>query len=377
MASDVPALLAVELLFRPKAKVTDLAHVLQSVSLFLDAAVELPLHKACALGSLQLLDRIWAASKVFSKHNTKKNKIVDGSWTLRKLIKTDKVLLSISVQSVPGGGGQEQKPGDGQVALCKISRLPGQEPSEFKQKMLHGKLLRGIASTGAHQPNLRYDMNKVLDHAVKRGDIALAEWLLSHGRLDVLKWLDTEGQVQGHAGLVLVAAEKGYLGIIRWLLDHDAQSSNQHRLTDLGGEAGLAIHTAVVNGHLEVAKYLRARAQIPVNALQRITESLERVDRIRSLTRQLGGLVSVSSVSANTLVKAGKNGHLATVQWLFVEYYGDRKIKTCGGGNHSNEHSTTESTAMVAAASQGHLKVLVLLQTLEVATGIDMGSMYA
>ncbi|KAE9008216.1 hypothetical protein PR001_g16762 [Phytophthora rubi] len=83
----VAPLLAVVLLFRSKGAFSDLPHVVNSVSLFLDSSVELPLCEACKLGSIKLLDRIWDSSENFANctHNFRM-----GTFTIRKFIRTDK-----------------------------------------------------------------------------------------------------------------------------------------------------------------------------------------------------------------------------------------------------------------------------------------------
>ncbi|KAG6954488.1 hypothetical protein JG687_00011788 [Phytophthora cactorum] len=64
---------------------TDLPHVIKLVSLFLDSSVELPLHKACQRGSIDLLERIWDSSDVLSSVTTSNR-----YWTLRRYICTDR-----------------------------------------------------------------------------------------------------------------------------------------------------------------------------------------------------------------------------------------------------------------------------------------------
>ncbi|OWZ02166.1 hypothetical protein PHMEG_00026315 [Phytophthora megakarya] len=40
-------------------------------------------------------------------------------------------------------------------------------------------------------------------------------------------------------------------------------------ITSVGGEAGLMIHAAAINGHVEVAKYLHARVDTPLSKKQK------------------------------------------------------------------------------------------------------------
>ncbi|KAG2888965.1 hypothetical protein PC110_g13770 [Phytophthora cactorum] len=48
------------------------------------SSVELPLHKACQRGSIELIHRIWNSSGVFSSGTT-----INRYWMLRKYIRTD------------------------------------------------------------------------------------------------------------------------------------------------------------------------------------------------------------------------------------------------------------------------------------------------
>lgn len=62
---QVAPMLAAALLFESKEAFVGLSRVFTAMSLYLDSAVELPLRKACRLGSLKLLDRIWDSSEAF------------------------------------------------------------------------------------------------------------------------------------------------------------------------------------------------------------------------------------------------------------------------------------------------------------------------
>ncbi|KAL3659818.1 hypothetical protein V7S43_015120 [Phytophthora oleae] len=79
-------LLAAVLVFRSKTAFLDLPYVVGSVSAFLDSSVELSLQQACKFHSLALLDRIWNSSDV----DGIRNNVTDGTWTLRRFLRTDK-----------------------------------------------------------------------------------------------------------------------------------------------------------------------------------------------------------------------------------------------------------------------------------------------
>lgn len=73
-----PPLLIVTLLFRSRPRLEALPHVVESVSIFLDASVELPLSKACKFGSLTLLNRIWDSLNTVDTESD--------TWPRRKLL---------------------------------------------------------------------------------------------------------------------------------------------------------------------------------------------------------------------------------------------------------------------------------------------------
>ncbi|KAG7377879.1 hypothetical protein PHYPSEUDO_010883 [Phytophthora pseudosyringae] len=85
--------------------------------------------------------------------------------------------------------------------------------------------------------------------------------------------------------MLVEAAEVGHLNVIRWVIERDwddealltegsdvedpdnrlAVTTAIDRQTSLGGGASLAIHAAAINGHLDIARYLYARADKPLD----------------------------------------------------------------------------------------------------------------
>ncbi|KAF1790808.1 hypothetical protein GQ600_24603 [Phytophthora cactorum] len=83
---QIPPLLAVQLLFRSKPELSSFAHVITTVSVFLDSSVELPLDEACKLESVALLQRIWDSCEIYTTNET----IPDERWTLRRYLRSNR-----------------------------------------------------------------------------------------------------------------------------------------------------------------------------------------------------------------------------------------------------------------------------------------------
>ncbi|KAG3104423.1 hypothetical protein PI124_g16876 [Phytophthora idaei] len=153
-----------------------------------------------------------------------------------------------------------------------------------------------------------------------------------------------QSYVNVNAGVVVMAAEKGHLNIVQWLIDRNTISKyptggyghapgTRAKLTVLGGEASMAIHTAAVNGHLEVAKYLRARAAAPSDSLQRAQVGSEQIRQRVQLFREFGDALDVAVVSGGTMVLTASNGHLEVVKWLSAEYGTDPDVELFNYGD--------------------------------------------
>ncbi|OWY97503.1 LOW QUALITY PROTEIN: hypothetical protein PHMEG_00031949 [Phytophthora megakarya] len=123
-----------------------------------------------------------------------------------------------------------------------------------------------------------------LPSAILKSDMVMADWLvnqepdhatedcylmfklqddLTSGRLDIFKWLREEGG-KIEDGTMVVAAGRGHLKFIQWL-GNPVLTNRLFRdhspLSGISSEAKFSIHTAAINGHLEVAKYLCEEAK--------------------------------------------------------------------------------------------------------------------
>ncbi|KAL4115158.1 hypothetical protein PRIC2_014052 [Phytophthora ramorum] len=180
------------------------------------------------------------------------------------------------------------------------------------------------------------DDQKTTLAVIASGDVELIQWLwgrldmppgngmreaAANGHIEMLELLEFQGYGGIDVGQLVKTAEAGQLNAVRWTIrDLDRQDRNYRdwgdygfalrsdsnsgrvEITRLGWEAGLAIHAAAVNGHLDVAKYLYNRIDI----------RLDFDDKVQ------GG-----RVSRDTMVLAAERGFLDVVQWLWAEFGDD------------------------------------------------------
>lgn len=400
----------VSLLFREKGAFADLPHVVNAVSLYLDSSVELPLHEACALQSPQLLERLWSSldepadgwtlrrylrsDRHYRQHQFTLSLQEAATQRNLQLVKwlCDRfegctVATTVVTAAIEAGAiavlqflydNDSKRLG---VTTAAVTRAGVGHSVQWST----GDLVKAVESGSpvvswlrCHVTGVPHNLDAALEMAVRRGDILVAEWLLARsaewpvgsalqsllcdvvkkGRLDVLQWLDEQEQVGTEKGLVVKAAEHGHLDIVRWLIARDEPTSGATLyggLTDLDGEAGLSIHAAAVNGHLQVAKYLHACARHPSSSLERAVQFEKQQARLQTSLRM------ASTVSAKTMAEAATRGHLAVVQWLFAEYGDDRSVDLFTIEERCN-------AAMDGAASNGHLDVLKHLHELQMKT---------
>ncbi|KAK1946769.1 putative ankyrin repeat protein [Phytophthora citrophthora] len=404
----LPAFSAATFVFRSRPAFDGLPHVVDTVSVFLDSSVDLSLFNACKTGSVRLLDRIWNSSQVF----------VDGSshpgtkWTLQRFLRTDKhyqqyLFTKCLEYAVPRQDLDVIKWLSSKfqgftvtfevvARACKagsmdVLRFFYENDSRFLEE--RGEIGRGhptewggLSMSAAvlshrsdivwwlhgHIPDADYNWGTALNSALMRGNIILVEWMeaqgvrsevtrvalrsiVASGRLDVLQWLERRGQLPSAIRLLGMAAEKGHLDIVQWIINHSLEShaEDQHRIRVVG-PAALSIHAAATNGNLKIAKYLRqfvveqSEDEPPVLFP---VERTENQDRIRS--------PEFERVTGMTMVLAVKNDFLDVVKWLIEEYGDDPSMNIF-------EHSGF-STVVDTAAEHGQFDVLKYFHELQIA----------
>ncbi|KAL4172420.1 hypothetical protein KRP22_007584 [Phytophthora ramorum] len=422
-------LLVVTLLFRSKPEFSARSHVIDAVSLYVDASVQLPLAKACKFGSLTLLNRIWDCKlDLEAKANA--------SWSIRGLLRSEPWYQSFQANAslveavkrrdldivrwifahfpefwvLEDAVEEAAAAGDMEILrylLEKDINSAGSEVSDDASEPYHvicwGSRDMARAAAAGHADVVAWlqtteeqdqrDGVATMKAAVTSGDIQFVELVqritripppqctvgaASRGHLQLLQWLDDQFCMD--TGTLLKAAENGHLNVVRWLIEQDWSNEDLERedeadqwydwdrrnsdishpthATSVGGEASLAIHAAVVNGHLEVAKYLHARVDTPLDEEDEKLESRRLNKTIKKLKRRLGeNDEAMETVSGTTMLMAARNGFIDVVQWLYTEFHIDPTIDLFGGAEYGKEK---EFTAMDFAAINGHLEILQL-----------------
>jgi serine/threonine-protein phosphatase 6 regulatory ankyrin repeat subunit B len=147
------------------------------------------------------------------------------------------------------------------------------------------------------------------------------------------------------------AAERGHLGIVQLLVNHDRV------LLNLGGfRDRTALMAAAANGHVEVVRWLldqgadaKRRADIGARALDLAAET-GHLEIVRALIERNPALLDLPGVADRTaLMAAVENGHIDVVSWLL-----DRRADATRGDKEGFR-------ALDFAAKNGHLEIVRLL----------------
>ncbi|KAE9042475.1 hypothetical protein PR003_g1267 [Phytophthora rubi] len=120
MASPVPPLLAVSLVFQAKTQFLDVPHLVDAVSVFVDTSVDVPPLQACKLGTVKLLDCIWNSSDVYTQGN---NCVANVTFSFRRFLRTGQPLPTLFLHFGFERSRSKQKFGSGSVDFEKVSKI--------------------------------------------------------------------------------------------------------------------------------------------------------------------------------------------------------------------------------------------------------------
>ncbi|KAE8990672.1 hypothetical protein PR001_g20542 [Phytophthora rubi] len=386
-------LTTVTLTLHDKPAITSLPHVLDLISTFLDCSADIPLHQACALGSLPLLDRIWTQSLLpldkcrrwcpaASLQTNRHYKRWQFSQSLLQAVRRRdldiiKWLFSHFTHCVSDVGVVEEAASTGQLEILRflLEKDSGVTLGEYEAGFAVGD--KGLGKTngvtwggkalGLAVKNGHYDaVCMLLDHSdikdYERGSV-LFDGVLS-GNLATVKLLVSRGfRTDDLDYLFEVVAMKGYLPMLQWLMKEGFPDEN-HRvplpskhldvikwLVESGMECGDgdAFANACGEGPMPVvwwlADHLRARSIVlDSETAQYALESAAEYGRLELVKWLLECDIGKDSTWA--IHVAASNGHLEAAKYL-----------------HSQGLTGCMHETLANAAKSGHLDVVKWLWT--------------
>ncbi|KAF4035292.1 putative ankyrin repeat region domain-containing protein [Phytophthora infestans] len=138
--------------------------------------------------------------------------------------------------------------------------------------------------------------------------------VVAKGRFDDLQWLVHQEKI---ITFVPIAAQNGYLVIVRWVVELTQQKHTTSERVVVA-VVMLAIHAAAFHGHLEVAKYLREIARCGEwTLLCREASSRQQTRGLHNRWLLSGGQMATSILNRRAAMDgAPLSGCLELVQWL-------------------------------------------------------------
>jgi hypothetical protein len=411
-------LTVVTVVLRGRPRVTALTHVPSMISAFLDTSVEIPLARAYSVGSLALLDRIWGSSDPALLPSADDNH----GWSLCKFRRADRHYykaqfadsLTVAVNRgdldvvrwlfqhfrgcaapadlVETAASAGHFPilqfllGNGRRADLQIYQdsrreptLAGHDDQDATNTVLWGGKDMAAAAKRGHGDIVQWlyenvrgverDLSRVMIYTVRKGDLALVQWLLATvyrdnpdlppptindatrgGHLHLVQWLFDQGYVEHVEHAFRNSSMSDYGDIVKWLVEHNilvnvdegvqgAAASGFFSIVvwllerNLGRGAFRSMYLAAINGNLEVAQYVHAKG--------------------------------ITDYGEHTMYMAAERGFLGVVKWLHAEFSTNPNVDLFPTCRPNADGYPRYSTAMDAAASKGYLEVLQFLHGVE------------
>lgn len=411
-----PPLASCIVVLRSNPSVGALPHVVSSVSQYLDCSVVISLARACTLGSLRLLRRIWDGSEKYAALNgdTSKHDLYF-CWSPLQYLRTDRhyhrgQFSQAVIEAVHHGDldmirwlfaqfsgcvvevqAVEAAAAAGNLCLLEFflhnerafqDAQEGAEINDSNEIQWGGADMAAAVEKGypdvarwlfEQKGGVERDWGRFMAAVGRSGSLELLQWLLDRGyterqlapptmddaawggHIDMLQWLYRHGYVH-HASFALEhAARNGHLEIVEWLMRY-------HPV----GNASRALDAAARENHLHVVRWLLehnlgrgAKSGMHQAAIRGHLEVAQYL-----LEQSFDGLASVSS---GTMLRAAGRGFLDVVKWLNNSFASEPQRNLY---RDLRPYSLTlladePSTAIDAAAKGGHLDILKYLQKVD------------
>ncbi|RLN89097.1 hypothetical protein BBJ28_00024658 [Nothophytophthora sp. Chile5] len=387
-----PPLATVTLVLREKPAVAALPHVIELLSLCLDCSADLPLPRACSLGSIELLERIWnfSLSSNWSR-----------SWCISMFLQSNahykRAQFSPSLAQAAGSGNLavvqwlfahfsecvagidvvEAAAGAGEMRILQFllandsSWTPtdaggesvGMENNEWRRngnEVWWGRNDMAVAAKNGHGQVARWlyertadierDLEEILACAVESGDLSLVQWLMVNGfaeealyppiavaalsgHLPLMQWLDEQGYPPDEDAFASpMEPPLDNLKVLQYMVDNEMVSVSE----TFGKACG--------DGDLPVVWWLAEKIEQDAVTLERFDahsamENAASVGRLELVQWLVERRIGTFSCKAEHLAVA--NGHLEIAKYL-----------------HAHGLSGCSQDTMRAAASGGWLEVV-------------------
>ncbi|KAE8898619.1 hypothetical protein PF002_g13163 [Phytophthora fragariae] len=249
-------LTTVTLTLHDKPAITSLPHVLDLISTFLDCSADIPLHQACALGSLSLLDRIWTQSLLpldkcrrwcpaASLQTNRHYKRWQFSQSLLQAVRRRDLsivewLFSHFTHCVSDVGVVEEAASTGQLEILKFLLENDREYTQDEYEFAHTAATSGSEEVLIEGNSVTWG-SKDLQLAAKNGHHDVVCWLYEHtegidrkesrvlkyvvrtgGDFSLVQWLCSQGiEVEDSLEVADEAAAVGNLPMLQWMITEE------------------------------------------------------------------------------------------------------------------------------------------------------------
>ncbi|KAG7379791.1 hypothetical protein PHYPSEUDO_008133 [Phytophthora pseudosyringae] len=397
-------LTSVVVVARSQPGIAALSHVTATLSAFLDGSSSLPLARACAVGSVSLLQRVWDGSKSpqlvadpwCARSNTWRpsrmlwtNRFYYQDQFAKGMIEACKHADARSVQWLVDQFSSCVVPAQAVEAAAQrgkrnILRLLLSVHEDYKKASMPGARVRAekkphqvkfwessallAAATGGHGDLVVWMHADVFHGFYMQSNEEVMNELARHGDLEAVRRLVADGWQPPRIDF---AAEGGSVAMVQWLLDQKHAVGTQWALKNAASKGHLEIVRLLANEdmvHLDGEAFCEAAASGHLPVVQWLKENnlgWNLAYKAMDLAASNGHLDVVQYLHSNcsvtcthhTMRGAVANGHLHAVEWLHAQFGGHSGVNLYEAGSKQQFNTTV----MDVAAMNGHLHVLKFL----------------